>query len=188
MRERPILFSTQMVNAILAGEKTMTRRIVKFPKDFTGENVFHNGSLGLKYTSNMGGDTVQRLSCKHGEIGDKLWVRETFCQITVEDRPLLLYKADGDLNNAFDVFRADKPWRPSIYMPRSASRITLKITDVRAERLQSITEEDAQSEGVLSSGFDKTYRYSFSKLWESINGNGSWTANPWVWVIEFKRI
>jgi len=207
MKERPILFSTPMVQAILGGRKTMTRRIVKFPKDFTGEAVYDNNPHGLKYTSNMGGETIQRLMCPKGEVGDRLWVRETWTKVSVPDgttarKLLTLYKASMPAHG-IDSYQVK--WKPSIYMPRTASRITIEITGIKVERLQVISEEDAIREGVEKTEFgyknyDKSYPVaefmgggfpatrSFMTLWESINGHGSWNSDPFVWAIEFKRI
>lgn len=226
MKERPILFNTPMVQAILRGDKTMTRRAVKFPKDFTGENVFSNGSLGIKYTSDMGGDTVQRLSCPYGQVGERLWVRETWAKVSVPEgttarKILTLFKASMPFSG---IDGTEVRWKPSIYMPRYVSRITLEIVSIGVERLHDITEEDAKREGVRESNVEPvyppdhslcpdcggelvraafgddygitevdctscdTYKKRFEILWENINGPCSWTANPWVWVIEFKRI
>lgn len=138
------------------------------------------------------------LICRHGQPGDRLWVRETWQHLHNEGQ-----KADEFeqwQQNSIDCFYLadesspnNKPmsgrWRPSIHMPRWASRITLEITDVRVERLQDISNEDAVAEGI---GTPCDMRYAaldaFKPLWESINGHDSWEANPWVWVIEFKRI
>ena len=109
----------------------------------------------------------------YGRTGDRLWVRETWGHNP--EGPGYVYRSDGD----FDMkFHGDR-WRPSIHMPRWASRITLEVTGVRVERLQDINEEDALAEGV---------EHAFRSLWESINGPGSWDANPWVWVVEFRRV
>jgi hypothetical protein len=215
MKERPILMSTPMVQAILQGRKTMTRRIIAFPEDFNCEDVYDNSPYGLKYTSDFGGGTVQRLPCKYGTVGDRFWVRETFTKLVPEhfiDKHFV-YKADmcyssERIRQNYIQLGYPYQWKPSIFMPRSASRITLEITNIRVERLQSISEEDAIREGVgagfqMNAGWpDYTHiengvcmvtqdsaRMSFWTLWESINGLGhteSWEGNPWVWVIEFK--
>ena len=166
MKERPILFSTEMVRAILDDRKTMTRRVVKPqpPEDW-----------GVK--------------CPYGKIGDVLWVRETFCKYKGD----YLYKADFDPLTRKE-FERDNKWKPSIFMPRSASRISLRITNIRVERLNDITEEDAKLEGVIYpanpviENYGNGYRTNFRLLWESINGKASWGQNPWVWVIEFERL
>ena len=181
MKERPILFSGPMANAIRDGRKTQTRRKVKFPlKDpLTGCDV-----AGREVNSLIRqGDSP----CPYGQPGDRLWVRETWAPHADMPRSAI-YRCDrgGDYqDNVTPNFR----WRPSIFMPRWASRILLEITAVRVERLQDISNEDALAEGVdLSGGLRmRTMPWAlYRELWESINGDGSWEANPWVWVIEFK--
>lgn len=209
MKERPIIFSAQMVMAILDGRKTQTRRVVKLPKGYScqGEGYVNHG--GTKYV----------IDCPYGQPGDHLWVRERITY--VRDDPVnngqihaYCYTADipADKSSAnpytAPYFFADDgvpslPQRniPSIHMPRWASRIDLEITGIRVERLQDISKEDAIAEGVSYSSRYKGYhteecrhfhasdsRESYAHLWESINGPGSWDSNPWVWVVEFKRI
>jgi hypothetical protein len=177
MKERPILFSGEMVRAILDGRKSQTRRIVK------GEVV----------------DRAAAKGCPHGTTGDRLWVRETFAT----GYGGVFYRAsEGD--NCKSISGAIVPWKPSIFMPRKLSRLTLEITAIRVERLQQISEADARAEGVepcevlgtsggfkdyvdLNNGCESAYA-SYHSLWESINGKGSWQKNPWVWVIEFRQI
>lgn len=178
MKERPIIFSTQMVQAILEGRKTMTRRIVKFPKDFTGESVYDNSPYGLKYSNSK--DTLVRMVCHYGEPGDQLWVKETFARVSMG---VYAYKAEAPDKKAEMLFK----WTPSIFMPRKASRINLLIKSISVERLQDISIEDALKEGINHRSMN--YPPSeFAWLWKSINGEGSWEQNPWVWVIEFERI
>lgn len=189
MKERPILFSGPMVRAILEGRKTQTRRVVK-PQP--SEPVTW-GCIGGKGFGFIAGDEMLR--CPYGVPGDRLWVRESFSydarwryewwQETGE-RPDIWYWADGN--------PTDGDWtkpKPSIHMPRSASRITLEVKSVRVERLQDITPEDAEAEGIDEFMREKKlggyYTTAFSRLWESINGPGSWEQNPWVWVIEFSK-
>lgn len=201
MTERPILFSAPMVRALLAGTKTQTRRIVKVPKRFEGFS--HPSAAGVDF------------SCPYGWRSDRLWVRETWgIGYPDEDGGYFAIPWSGaDPQKDGKVFyRADfnetdvqRPWKPSIHMPRWASRINLFITDVRVERLQALSEADAVAEGIERiSGdtsaqpwrdYSKDQRMqffsapsaSYRSLWESINGPGSWDANPFVWVIEFKR-
>lgn len=189
MKEKPILFSAPMVRAILEGRKTQTRRIVK------NAPLLRNGSL-------HGNDYLEFVKqCPFGNVGDQLWVREAWAPHADMPRAAI-YRCDagGDYqDNVTPNFR----WRPSIHMPRWASRITLEITGVRVERLQDISEEDAKAEGAeqfwgeperygeqLEYEWypDKSYVVGCRDLWQSINGVASWDENPWVWVIEFKRV
>jgi hypothetical protein len=183
MTERPILFNAPMVRAILNGSKTQTRRVVKGmallwlrPDGFTPE-----------FTA-----LPENGLCPYGQPGDRLWVRETFQRFT--DDGEILYKADPAGFEAMNEYKRDEcleaRWRPSIHMPRQLSRITLEITAVRVERLQEISEADAMAEGIPHSEVSPPDmgRFTFRHLWESINGPGSWDSNPWVWVIEFRRV
>lgn len=196
MKERPILFSTSMVQAILEGRKTMTRRIVK-PQPL--EDEFQDGLYCPAMTDRNGelypGNEVYGIStadwgikCSHGKPGDKLWVRETYMPCALTEVPIYLYKADGDLNNALIALMEDQSWKPSIFMPRRASRITLRIINIHVERLQDISGKDAENEGVYIHPVYPSPRMEFANLWESINGKGSWDINPYVWVIEFEKI
>jgi hypothetical protein len=188
MRERPILFKNGMVQAILAGRKTQTRRIV-------GERerggYLHSEIVRATTASFYAKDCVEvAWRCPYGEPGDRLWVRERFAVLdekaTVKK---VAYAAD---------WPADHPvqkWKAGLFMPRWISRLTLELTAVRVERIQEISEEDAIAEGVepmpharfakaVAGGYGRAYR----ALWERINGPGSWEANPWVWVLECKRV
>ena len=175
MKERPILFNGPMVRAILDGRKTQTRRVVK-PQP---ETKPHNGVDDKWFSEysdikNLG---FLKHTCPFGQPGDRLWVREAFTEYPQKG---LLYKADG-CNKKLGVWWG---WRPSIHMPRRASRIKLEVTDVRVERLQNISEEDIYAEGIDTNSHD------FMELWDSINakrGHG-WDANPFVWVVEFRRV
>ncbi|ELF6917783.1 hypothetical protein RA591_004863, partial [Salmonella enterica] len=139
----------------------------------------------------------------YGEIGDRIWVRETFrVHSRATDVATLVYRASvrnswTEQTHRVPIAVCDKPatpekWTPSIHMPRWASRILLEITDVRVERLRDLSEEDAKSEGItppaggVLPGWE--YRINFRDLWMDIYGTDSWEANPWVWVIEFKRV
>lgn len=206
MKERPILFSGPMVRAILAGRKTQTRRIVKPHRDDDCFVLVDYGDGWWPWRSDDGESnalsdgTEQIIRCPYGHPCDRLWVRETWAYgihalaaERDEDGPFV-YAADGTTQG-----RLCDRWRPSIHMPRAASRITLEITDVRVERLQDISEEDCIAEGVYSVqsndlGTEVPYYRSlfqprdlYKMIWESIHGAGAWDANPWVWVIEFKR-
>lgn len=240
MKERGMIFNAEMVRAILEGRKTQTRRIMKpqpepcprgghwwpsnvFKTMLHVEGEMQNGEGGW---GGLVGD-----ACPFGDVGDRVWVRETWGVVSHEldedgriqpwtpDRPATaihempfgngyysghaIYAADGNFTWGDDDGYEDgrSCWKPSIHMPRWASRILLEITDVRVERLNDISEEDAAAEGVdqLRGGFWKHYqpgwtqhqlsaRGSFVTLWKSIYGEESWAANPWVWVIEFKRV
>jgi len=181
IKERPILFSGPMVRAILDGRKTMTRRVIKYP----AVTVEHDRIIAGRFIDPKTGcvdGQFDVIACPYGQPGDRLWVRETYN--SCGGKPF--YRADGELH-------PDWKWRPSIFMPRWASRITLEITAVRVERLKDITIEDAQAEGVTPLGVEgdgRRWRAAFRELWDSLNakrGHG-WGANPWVWVISFKRV
>lgn len=195
IQERPILFNGDMVRAILDGRKTVTRRSVKGialewlrPDGFTPEFTASPGN-GL---------------CPYGQPGDRLWVRESFG---------LQVRRDGcGGTGEFIVYRASAPdavryvsasgkaepikWKPSIHMPRHSSRILLEITAVRVERLQDITRPDIRAEGLqcppelasddTSPNYRDWYPAAWRDLWNSTGGD--WDANPWVWVVEFKRV
>lgn len=208
IKERPILFSGPMVRAILDGRKTQTRRVMKpQPTAF-----WNDGRQPKNLPYDRSKDQVIR--CPYGQPGDRLWVRETWAVVPQVTDNGPKHKAKGDGTGV--TWRADwngNPsgfkWKPSIHMPRWASRITLEIVHVRVERLQSISEQDAIAEGVESrpvkwNSKASQYRYygwlekhdqwsssaicSFESLWDKINGPGSWDANPWVWVVEFRRV
>ena len=193
-KERPILFSASMVNAILKGRKTMTRRVIKVNCSGRAKAVGSSRNWHLADP-----DVIQ--ACPYGKVGDALWVRETFRQAwkATTYSNGVVYRSDSVKSLGMDEYSNRHKWKPSIFMPRWASRITLEITSVNTERLQDISEEDAVSEGVTRKhtthwpdgdpGFiDDVGRRNFSALWESINGKGSWELNPWCWVIEFNRI
>lgn len=204
MKERPIIFSAPMVRAILAGTKTQTRRIV--PTMVTCGRVEYPGKRdGRGYSRVNWLDTAEGMAqaaqeCKYGLPGDRMWVKETWGAVPHMmggiQPETLRYRADGEYQNERGTWR----WRPSIHMPRWASRVTLEITDVRVERLQDISEADAIAEGIEAEGDEwrdylmphtqccLTPRSSYRTLWESIHGPGSWDANPFVWVVTFRRI
>jgi hypothetical protein len=198
IKERPIIFSAPMVQAILENRKTITRRIIKKQPDTRhGRFDFENGCL--KESSMVSGcwDVWRKQYCPYGQVGDHLWVRENFIldvafddlsPAMVHETKEILYTAD---NVPFDYWHGKN--RPSIFMPRWASRITLEITGIRVELLSNISEEDARAEGaqpsIVGADLDHLrYRAGFQSLWGSINGSESWGLNPYVWVIEFKRI
>lgn len=202
MKERPILFSGPMVRAILDGGKTQTRRVVKRSGDMEfDKNDPHYGPYWLAYAAGDAEGEDAKVRCPHGTPGDRLWVRETWAvqheydaaapsEIGVSAR--WHYAATEDLGGLRK--------RPSIFLPRRGSRILLEITDVRVQRLQEISEQDARAEGVteyagkwwdgspVAGGKWNAPTEAFRGLWESINGPGSWHANPWVWAITFQRL
>lgn len=197
MKERPIIFSSPMVRALLAGTKTQTRRVVKrHSSDCIGWFDAGGGNWRQRFLAADGSPYLKSWSdrCPYGQPGDRLWVREAW-RITGEspedtldmfDRDDVQYRADDDQSYI------DK-YRPSIHMPRRFSRITLEVTAVRVERLQDISVTDAMAEGVVKVnlrglGPCMEWRYAYEDLWTNINGPGSWDANPWVWVIEFRRV
>ncbi|EMO8770724.1 morphogenetic protein [Klebsiella variicola] len=213
MKERGMIFNGEMVRAILDGRKTQTRRPMKFP--------VHDKNLGCELAGNeLAGELSagNYLNSEFGKPGDRIWVRETFqgplfdfdlmdsyCKDSTpfEKPEFCVYKADGI--PAPEFYDADDElhcrWRPSIHMPRWASRILLEITNVRVERLNSMHDVDAMREGIqnLTTCSHSDFGIpgvvnaqhpvrAFQLLWESIYGTDSWHANPWVWVIEFKRV
>ena len=198
MKERPILFSGPMVRAILSGAKTQTRRVVKLTDAGRVRDVGSRRNWHI-------GDPDAVLACHYGQPGDRLWVREAFMPCPLENpttcpsRWNIAYASDAEQVERQapagynPMLYNYERWTPSIHMPRWASRITLEITGVRVERLQAISEADARAEGAIgavdnSIGNNWCARQAFSALWESINGPGSWDANPWVWVVSFRMI
>lgn len=204
MNERPILFSGPMVRAILDGRKTQTRRSAKLT------DAGRVRAVGTRMNWHPE-DPNAVLACPYGAPGDRLWVKETWACSVWRDalKPTELktsdpieYRADYT-STGLDPLERGR-WRPSIFMRRWMSRITLEITDVRVERLQDISEEDAKAEGcdkeieheeiLTQADYDcgyytpAYYACGFERLWQSINGPDSWSANPWVWVVTFKRV
>ena len=212
MKERPILFSGAMVRALLDGTKTQTRRMVKMKPHHQIEQRDDGRNWPWMYDGERDADSW--LACPYGQPGDRLWVREAHW-MDRRDTTLAVMNVDGFVvaRNGQETGQESNPeelalnhfWRllPSIHMPRWASRITLEVTAVRVERLQDISEADARAEGITDGGClncgnseadcgclnpQPDARDSFIHLWQSINGPDSWTANPWVWVVEFKRL
>jgi hypothetical protein len=206
MKERPILFSAPMVRAILEGRKSQTRRIIKAQPEVTEERLRQLGG----WVEGMTLSEQVNQAWQHGFIEakppyglaeDRLWVKETFSGPNIREtlppsqwqpHDPIWYWADG--NPPSDDWT--RP-RPSIFMPRWASRIELEIIGVRVERLQDISEEDAWAEGVQDlMGKETPWKghlapvsvHAYAALWEQINGAGCWAANPWVWVVEFRRV
>lgn len=178
MREKPIIFNTEMVNAILDGRKTMTRRVIKL--DLSNADMDINDKNYLKIMDKQMDYRDAKDFCRY-QPGDILWVRETW---STEDE-YYIYKADLDDWNHLDNLK----WRPSIHMPRAAARIFLKVKEVSVERVQDITEEDVMREGwPFKKICEGDYDLDYFALWNKLNkkrGYG-WDTNPWVFVIEFK--
>jgi hypothetical protein len=179
VKERPILFSAPMVRALLDGTKTQTRRIIK-PTQPRDDGRWPAGR-----------DPVP--DCPYGQTGDRLWVRESWQAWTeFNNVPPREIPPESRVNYVADGSVWDAKKRPSMFMPRWASRITLEVVGVRVERLQDISETDAMAEGVEwkdHAGLAKyTARKLYTTLWLLINGLESWEANPWVWVVEFQPL
>jgi hypothetical protein len=215
MNQRPILFSTPMVQAILEGRKTQTRRTKGL--EFINESYSiwryrDVNSDGLHLMSSNHG-AFNGIKCPYGQRGDVLWVRETFLWVLLDhahdllegsrERNQYVYKAS--IHSDWMEYAKEKygyKWKPSIHMPKEACRIFLRITNVRVEQLHIISRQDAIAEGIEripSVHWWKNYLekplpgtsnpfFSFKTLWQSINGEQSWNDNPWVWVIEFERV
>lgn len=196
MKERPILFSAPMVRALLDGSKTQTRRIVKSNTGPPPTLVYRHPANPDEWWCEPGG----WIRCPYGSPGDRLWVRESLLiskQHTAPGEFGAVYAADGSI--AHDRWSWKRSALPSIHMPRGLSRITLEIESVRVERLHDISEEDARAEGAhwsdgavnehgMSTCLIVDARDEFQHLWRAINGADSWDANPWVWVIGFRRV
>ncbi|TCK39684.1 hypothetical protein B0G84_5024 [Paraburkholderia sp. BL8N3] len=211
MKERPILFSGPMVRALLDGSKTQTRRVLKNqpPEDVSPITVAHYEPTVINWRGEeepgsvifgaYSADGEWGSKCPYGEPGDRLWVRETFAHM-YRGNAAPEMRRDDDVVYCADGFTPDEyvygSWKPSIHMPRWASRITLEVTRVRVERLQDISDADAEAEGIdflrRVPDADETLapRQLFMCLWDSINESRGlgWNANPWVWVVEFKKL
>lgn len=201
-REKPIPFSAPMIQAVLADSKTQTRRIMKpQPIAMVGGGAIPCSSFAPAAGQ---GQRYKPIACPYGKVGDQLWVREAWrapasCNHlpprSISDSEAVRFIAD-------EVAGPDPGFgkgRPGMFMPRWASRLQLELTEVRAERLQDISQADAIAEGAPPShssidrisrefGFDDFPRSWYAQLWDDINGAGSWAANPWVWVVSFRRI
>ena len=217
MKSTPILMTGPNVLRILDDSKTHTRRIMK-PQPFDGFYFGKNGVAYMYYPLKVNkktgeaypgkavfgvADADQDFKCPYGRPGDEIWVKETFAYTdhSINIKPGWVYRAtDPEWGTEGGL-----KWKPAIFMPRAASRITLKLKAVRVERLQDISEEDAIAEGCkaemihapgckrtrfdpgLPDCYMQSAKMAFRELWESINGSGSWNSNPWVWVLAFER-
>jgi hypothetical protein len=239
MNKKPIIFSTEMVRAILAGKKTITRRVMK-PQPILRDdgyccwktpdrigNIWREGETPLGYTLHK----MIELGCPFGKVGDLLWVRESWGDVTAafddsDELRTVAFKADNSVWDCYGQMvyleqlgvsgiEVDK-WKPSIHLPKFASRLSLEIKNIRVERLQDISADDALAEGISKTEFwkpnevdenpkpvhewkapfwDDYYfwthypQIAFSNAWDKINGKRkdcSWESNPWVWVLEFR--
>lgn len=183
MKERPILFSTPMVEAILKGTKTMTRRNIK------GMALkWLNDEFSPEFVSD-----VENKLCPYGQVGDVLWVREKWKHNEVPTGWKYHYYAGAE---EIYTYKDNERWKPSIHMPKEACRIRLKILDIRAERLHDMPVDDILKEGVnngvsnplMGARWENMQRMAWEELWKNINGKESWDSNPWVWVISFEQI
>lgn len=228
MKERPIIYNSEMVRAILNDQKTQTRRIIRQQppagydyvcgnnpenrlRNLKGEPVYiflDRPDVNWPFPEEFGTLSYpdKPFPSAFGQPGDCLWVRETWYNDTIDSlvnrisleelKNNIYYKADGEPHWEEGGITS---WKPSIHMPRWASRILLRIKNIRVERLQDISERDAIAEGIMKFGprsfglerwseFYETAIFAFQRLWESIHGSGSWEKNPWVWVLEFEKI
>lgn len=214
MKERGIIFNSEMVRAILDGRKTQTRRVMKVQPVLNGDRwEVYSASVekGNKSIPVTPWGSIEN-NCPFGKIGDRIYVRETYCEGRIDEydaeHPLDRYlyvdqSSEGIVYKEMcisDDIRIDEVvWKPSIHMPKKLARIWLEITDVRVERLNDISQSDAIAEGAPPShptidaisrecGFPDFPRSWFGQTWWHIYGKKNWQDNPWVWVIEFKRI
>ena len=214
MNEKPIIFKPEMVKAILDGTKTVTRRIIKVPPCEIHEQ---GGFVTVTKPRKFEDEYARLCPYEPYHVGDILWVRERFCNVNKPGiKPDYYYFADTLFLECEDYDPKEWTWKPSIHMPREAARIFLEITSISVGRLQDIGEKDAKAEGVEKANicltqhswtkiikvhcpivdctgcesYSRSYKAEFMYLWEEINAKRgySWESNPWVWVIEFKRI
>lgn len=202
VKERPILFSAPMVRAILEGRKTVTRRAMKHqpPEGHKWCGWIVDSTCTKEIGAASWGESsgpLQRNSvyarCPYGKPGDRLWVRETWARVGIAQAPDQEWVVYRESDNRTDY---GGPWKPGIHMFRRDSRILLEITEVRVERLQDISRADIRAEGLqcppelasddVSPNYRDWYPAAWRELWDSTGGN--WSSNPWVWVVEFKRV
>lgn len=226
MKETPLLYTGPMMRAVLDDLKNQTRRIIKPQPEYQGKESFGDSWAWRKGKDGFSGVTREQLTgkagllypgrCPYGVPGDRLWVKETFycdhCQyqgalaglppLTGDDlKRYMYYEADGPVRNQIPECEGVPKLKPSIFMPRWASRLTLEIVRVRVERLREISADDAIAEGITEADYyvpnvtgmlkgreTETPVDGYRRLWEAINGKKSWDKNPWVWVIEFKKV
>ena len=209
MSLRPILFNTPMVKAILEGRKTQTRRVMRRQPDkverfkhgvetadtdarYVILRCYNRPKMFKKCNSGWFADASYKTPFTEFNVGDHLWVRETWRKYDCDECPCYEYcncPPHGTYLYYADCLDDEAKWKPSIHMPRSASRILLEITNIRVERVQDISEADATAEGMIADD-DYCAEEYFSILWNELNGwaEKGWNANPWVWCIEFRVI
>ena len=194
MKERPILFSGPMVRAILEGQKTVTRRVVKDTGLYAIDAAIHGNEVAQREREALS------TRCPYGQPGDRLWVRETWARVGTGDPGYLVYRATYPRclppvleNVPRDIRDEGYSWRPSIHMPRSACRLLLEVTAVRVERLHDINDDQCRAEGATGGHgsipgyiYNATVQEHFHHIWTSTGGD--YDANPWVWVVEFQRV
>lgn len=214
MKERPILMHARSINGIQEKRKSQTRRIIKngpHPEGRENENEIswrysdgHSGMGWYWWETEYPDDGAWLLKCPYGEVGDRLWVRETWCDHDHNLGGNLLYRANGEFLE--DWTQRGLKWKPSIFMPRWASRLTLEITGIRIERVQDISMADCLAEGIVQiphgilrvqvfglpdwpkERYKISTREVFAELWDDTNGAGAWERNDWVWVVDFREL
>ena len=198
MKERPIIFSTEMVRAILEGRKTQTRRVItskrKLFNNAPNEWVISHIEMGNEWEfKDIKTLADYHILCPYGQVGDRLWVKETFQ--TLGSKKNTVYRATGGAELTWNINGTThretlKKWRSPLFMPRWASRITLEITGLRVERLQDISSPDIHAEGLPIIANSATPLLWYREIWDKLNAKRgyAWKSNPWVWVIEFKRL
>lgn len=205
MKERPIIFNTTMVKAIVEGRKTQTRRILKKqPPEYLTRHCWYSTSTYGFTDQPSPAFKWWKIKSPFGQVGDQIWVRETFCMGTIEEedhylgypKPLYVHQ-DGDPKQ-YPIYKEwclregisfeDVQWLSPFHMARSACRLVLEITNIRVEKLLSISEQDCMKEGIGSPLLRNCKKPKFMQSWEEIYGEGACLDNPWVWVIEFKVV
>lgn len=206
MKEKPILFSTPMVQAILDNRKTMTRRTsgLEIVNEHPDQWIFNDKIKPAFSFFNKASGIIASSKIRYN-VGDRIWVRETFFDTRKYRHALLFAFSPAFMYKADNVFIGEHKWKPSLFMPKEVARLWLECTNVKCERLHSITEADAIAEGIEKVNVNKPFEgykeyfikgfttgvkpvHSFFSLWMSINGIESLQLNPWVFVYEFKRI
>ena len=185
---KPIIFSTPMVQAILDGRKTQTRRVIKI-EDITNNFDIDVDGSAYAYINPATGDSCPPTAIAKYQVGDILWVRETWGK---DENGEYVYRTNYGTTEDDSFPPSMFKWRPSIHMPKDAARIFLKVTNVRVERLQDISEDEAIKEGAKAYGPNNcsgtSARIAFAEIWDKTTTEHEWRTNPWVWVIEFEKI